>query len=96
MGSNTRKEIVVRLCERISGSIGGSALPDESNRPVKAALPSVAAIPHMNVAAAMYAYPRIGCGLFVKDFVEPFRIEPDHDFIPDYERRGRMAVVFLG
>src|ERR1700757_4254222 len=38
----------------------------------------------------------MGCGLFAKDFVEPFRVEPDHDFIPDHQCRGRVAVVFFG
>jgi hypothetical protein len=52
-GSRTKKEKVVRVCDKISGSIGRKASPLGSNRPVKAARPKVAATPQRKVAAAM-------------------------------------------
>ena len=51
--NNTKNEKLVRLWERISGSMGRRACPDGSNLPVNAARPNVAEIPHKNVATAM-------------------------------------------
>jgi len=48
-----RNANVVRLCERIRGSMGCSASPPGSRRPVKAARPKVAAMPHNKAAVAM-------------------------------------------
>ncbi len=60
-GSSTSSENVVRVCERISGSMGRRRLP-ESSLPVKTARPSAAETPHRNAAEAMKKYPRRGCG----------------------------------
>jgi hypothetical protein len=52
-GNRTSKENVVRVCERISGSIGRNELLVKDNFPVNAARPSTADIPQRNVAAAI-------------------------------------------
>ena len=51
----------MRVCERISGSMGWRMLP-ESSLPVNTARPSAAETPHRNAAEAMKKYPRKGCG----------------------------------
>jgi len=54
---------VVRVCERISGSIGCWASQASASFPVKTARPIEADTPHRNVANAMNRYPRRGCGV---------------------------------
>lgn len=77
-------------------------------RPLKIALPAVAAAPQQNVAAAMKKYPRQGCesrrllrglvsssvALVGKQLVQPVRIKSDHDLVAnDY---GGSGTAFVG
>jgi len=51
--SSTSRENVVRVCERISGSIGRSAVAPKGSFPVKTARPRTAQTPQQNAAEAM-------------------------------------------
>jgi len=70
------------------------------------ALPTVAAAPQQNVAAAMKKYPRQGCdnwplrglicssvALVGKQLVQPVRIKSDHDAVANHNGRGGTTVV---
>ncbi len=59
-GSNTSSENDVRVCDRMSGSMGCAASPLRNNLPVKTARPSAAETPQRNAADAMKKYPRRG------------------------------------
>src|SRR5271163_2332617 len=62
MGSRTSSENVVRVCERMSGTIGCRASPLSGSFPVKTARPRAAETPQRNAAEAMNKYPRRGWG----------------------------------
>jgi len=52
-GSRISSEKVVRVCERMSGSMGRHAAEPNGSLPVKTARPRAAEIPHRNAAVAM-------------------------------------------
>src|ERR1700691_1272425 len=61
MGTKTSKENVVRVCDRISGSIGRRTSLPNGNFPVNTARPRAAETPHKNAADPIKKYPRSGC-----------------------------------
>jgi hypothetical protein len=63
MGNSTSNENDVRVCERMSGSMGCADSPLSANFPVKTARPSAAETPQRNAADAMKKQPRRGCDL---------------------------------
>jgi len=52
-GARINNAIVLRLCARISGSMGRSTCAPPENRPVNIARPIAADSPQQNVAAAI-------------------------------------------
>ena len=60
IGSNTSSAKEVRVCDRMSGSMGCSASPLNDSLPVKTARPSAAETPHRNAADPIKKYPRRG------------------------------------
>ena len=87
--------MVVRLCARISGSMGRKLSPPGMKRPVNTALPMLAEMPHRNVAAPLYAHPRTGCFLLSKKLVQSFRIESHHHIVADDDSRRGTAAIFI-
>src|SRR4051794_6439306 len=94
MGAKTKREIVVRVCARISGSMGDKARPEPNRRPVKAARPRVAEIPQHSAAEAMKRYPRTGC-LFGHELFESVGVKSDHHFFADHQSGRRAALIFV-
>jgi len=72
-----------------------SERPDGRKRPVKTPRPNVAAIPHNNVADAMYRYPRQAEFLLAKDLVELCGIKADEDLFPDNDGGCGMTAVAM-
>ena len=95
IGARTKKEIVVRLCARISGSVGGSASPEPNKRPVNAARPSAAEIAQHSAAAAMNMYPRTACLWLVENLVESLWVKSDHHLFANNQCWCGAAIVFV-
>ncbi len=86
----------MRVCERISGSIGRSAAEPNGSLPVKTARPRAAETPQRNAAEAMKKYPRRGCGRVCLEFAISIRRNRFDDQAADMKRsRRELLTVYI-